>query len=90
MIDPALLRRLRPVRRRPRRWLYLIAILCVAVIVVEVGLVTHWFGLQRTPGSPGGSSPPPATNPNPYNQTVRGLHTSVGHTGVPAGAFPSV
>lgn len=82
-------RRVRPVRRR-RRWVYLIAALCVAAIVLEVGFVTDWFGLASRPAGTSANPPSTGTNPNPFNQTVRSVTASVSYRGSAAGSFPAL
>jgi hypothetical protein len=53
-------------------------VVCVAAVMVEVGIVTDGFDLIRKPSA---ATSPPAPLTNPYNETIQYVNVSINYSG---------
>jgi hypothetical protein len=63
---------------KAHRITFVVAAVCAVVVFVAVAAVTGFFGLAHT--SPGSSSPPGSAL-NPYNETILAIESAVTYTG---------
>jgi hypothetical protein len=62
---------------KAHRTLFVVGLLCAALVLVEIGAVTDFFGLGHRPASSGPAPP----NLNPYNEEILAIDTAITGSG---------
>jgi hypothetical protein len=63
-----------------------VALVCVAAVVVEIGATTHFFGLLQPASGAGG----PHSNLNPYHELIFAVNSTIAYNSGESGYFPAL
>ncbi|MGP8074206.1 MAG: hypothetical protein ACLP74_04185 [Thermoplasmata archaeon] len=75
------------------KWPLVIAAVASVVIVLAVGAATNWFWYASAPssgGGGGGGGGHSGPGPNPYNETISAVYSSVTYNGASSGYFAAL